>query len=193
MKRLLILATAFVFSLLAPQAGHADFMLTLTSTAPDLTNLVVGQTVHFDVSVSGLGDPGNPSDLAFFTTDVGFSDALLGTPITVTAGAIIPDSSPASFVPVSAPGVAGMIYFGSPRSPRTESLLVRRDGRGGGLGNCHDPGRRWFRQSRERILRKRNVPGRDRHLRARCDTTSRARRSLNRRLSSSSASAASPA
>ena len=110
MKKTLILAAACILSLLAPQAGRADLVLTLSSTTPDLTDLIVGQTVHFDVTLSGLDPQGIPSDLAFATADAGFDDTLLGSPTSVTPGAIIPDT--ASFIPVSNTGVAGMLYIG---------------------------------------------------------------------------------
>jgi len=99
-------ATAF---LILVQTCEAGLILTLTHNAPDLNNLTVGQTVQFDVSLSGLGDLGNPAELSNLNVDVAFSALLFGTPTLVSEGPIVPDPVD-TFTAVSNAGGAGAIF-----------------------------------------------------------------------------------
>jgi PEP-CTERM motif-containing protein len=92
MKRfLLVLLVSTVLYALTPSA-RADFTPTLSISpeSADLTNLTVGQTVRFDVAVSGL----NPGDaLDYLAGTVLYDSTLLAPASAVTAGSIIPDPS----------------------------------------------------------------------------------------------------
>jgi hypothetical protein len=68
---------------------RASPLLTFSSDAPDLQQLHVGDTVSFTVSLSGL----NPGDrLDYLSADVMFDGSLLGTPLVLTPGGIVPDA-----------------------------------------------------------------------------------------------------
>jgi hypothetical protein len=78
----------FVTCLLAARDCRADFMVSLSSTTPGLSNLSVGQTVSFDVNVSGL-KAGDTMD--FIGVTVNFDGALFKMGA-VQQGTIIPDA-----------------------------------------------------------------------------------------------------
>jgi hypothetical protein len=89
--------------------SQADLLLTLASNPADLSALSVGQTIEIQVSLSGLGDGGNPTQLSALTADVSFPVGIFGSPLSVTEGGIVP--SPAlSFTPVSTSGTAGGVF-----------------------------------------------------------------------------------
>ena len=99
--------TALIFGLLfvAGPVCQAGVIVSLASDAPDLSNLSLGQTVTFNVSLSGL----NPGDsLDFLGTDIQFDGTLLGTPTSITPGAIVPDVT--GFAAGASPGVASALY-----------------------------------------------------------------------------------
>ncbi len=89
----------------AVPAARAGIVLSLSSETPDLSHLTVGQTVRFDVQLSGL-NPGDQLDYLAGTVD--FDSNLLGTPTQVAAGAIVPD--PTGFVGTPFIGVADAFY-----------------------------------------------------------------------------------
>lgn len=99
----LLLLSAFV------DRSHADLLLTLSSTSGDLSSLNVGQTIEIQMSLSGLGDSGNPTQISALTADVGFSSTLFSTPFSVTPGALVPNAV-LSFTPVETAGTAGGIF-----------------------------------------------------------------------------------
>jgi hypothetical protein len=53
MRTTLMIGLAATF-LLGAQMCRADLLVSLSTTAPDLNNLAVGQTVTFDVNLSGI-------------------------------------------------------------------------------------------------------------------------------------------
>jgi hypothetical protein len=98
------IAIVFLILLAAPRV-KADLALSVAPESADLNHLTVGQTVRFDVSLSGLTS-GNQLD--YLAGTVLFDGALLGSGNNVTAGTIIPD--PTGFVPASFLGEADAFY-----------------------------------------------------------------------------------
>lgn len=80
-------------------------MLSLSSETPDLQNLKVGDTVRFDVSLSGLS---SGESLDYLAGTVTFDKNLLGQAANVTPGAIILD--PSGFVGSGFAGAADALY-----------------------------------------------------------------------------------
>lgn len=89
--------------------SQADLLLTLASNPADLSALSVGQTIEIQVSLSGLGDSGNPTQLSSLTADVSFPVGIFGSPLSVTEGGIVP-SPTQTFTAVSTSGTAGGIF-----------------------------------------------------------------------------------
>jgi hypothetical protein len=87
------------------QGARAGLMLSLSAESPDPSHLGVGQTVRFDVTLSGLkaGD-----QLDYLAGTVTFDSGLLGSPTQVAPGAIIPDMS--GFVGTGFVGAADAFY-----------------------------------------------------------------------------------
>ncbi len=106
--RSVFLGTLLLLSVLTAR-GEADLLLTLSSTPANLSSLNVGQTIEIQVSLSGLGDVGNPSQLSYLGADVGFSPVLFSTPFAVTPGALVPDPL-VSFTAVTTTGLGGAIF-----------------------------------------------------------------------------------
>jgi hypothetical protein len=86
-------------------AASAGLVLSLSAPSADLNHLAVGQTVTFDVSLSGLnaGD-----ELDYLAGTVTFDSALLGTASSVNASAIVPDLT--GFVGTGFAGAADAFY-----------------------------------------------------------------------------------
>jgi hypothetical protein len=84
---------------------RADLTLSLAAESADLSHLRVGQTVRFDVTLSGLST-GNQLD--YLAGTILFDSGLLGSGSNVTAGAIIPD--PTGFVSTGFSGSADAFY-----------------------------------------------------------------------------------
>jgi hypothetical protein len=61
MKNTLMIGLAAI-SLLGAQPCLAGYIASLSTTAPDLNNLTVGQKVTFDVNFSGIGSPADNLD-----------------------------------------------------------------------------------------------------------------------------------
>jgi hypothetical protein len=74
----------------------------------DLNSLVAGQSVTFDVTLSGLDVVGGQT-LGSLLGTVAFDGTLLGQPLSITAGPIVPD--PTGFLSAPAPGVADASYL----------------------------------------------------------------------------------
>lgn len=70
------------------QTCRAAYLVSLSTTAPDLNNLAVGQKITLDVNLSGISSPAD--NLDFLAATVKFDGGLLGTP-TITPGPIVPD------------------------------------------------------------------------------------------------------
>jgi hypothetical protein len=82
------LGLAAVILLLGMQTCQADYILSLSTTAPDLDNLAVGERISIGVNLSGIGGPADALD--FLAATVKFDGNVLGSP-TVTPGGIVPD------------------------------------------------------------------------------------------------------
>ena len=90
MRNALMIGLAATSLLLGAQTCRAGFLVSLSTTAPDLNNLAVGQKITFDVNLSGIGSPAD--NLDFLAATVQFDGSLLGTPA-ITPGPIVPDLS----------------------------------------------------------------------------------------------------
>ena len=91
MRKLKSVGLAIALWFFATGESRADLMLTLSSTDPDLTQIQIGDTIQFNVTLSGLILASDTLD--FLATDVKFKGSLLGTPVTITPGPIIVDLS----------------------------------------------------------------------------------------------------
>jgi hypothetical protein len=105
MKNTLMIGLAATSLLLGAQPCLARYMASLSTTAPDLNNLTVGQKVTFDVNLSGIGSPAD--NLDFLAATVKFDGSLLGTS-TITPGGIVPDLT--GFQSTSKTGLADANY-----------------------------------------------------------------------------------
>ena len=95
-----------IFSVfLASSTTKADLTLSLAAESADPSSLAVGQTVRFDVVLSGLPSGGA---LDYLAGTVTFDSSLLGSAFAITAGAIIPD--PTGFVGAGFSGEADAFY-----------------------------------------------------------------------------------
>src|SRR5689334_2067271 len=92
-----------------PRLSRADFVLSLSSTA-DVNHLQVGDTVTFDVGLSGvtIGDP--TTYLSYLAATIGYDSSLLSPNPFVSPGAIISD--PSGFVGTGYPAAADGYYDG---------------------------------------------------------------------------------
>ena len=99
--RLLLLATAVVLA--SGVCAHASLQLSLSSDAPDLNNLTVGNAVTFDVVLSGL-TPGDSLD--YLAATVTYTDGPLSEPV-ITPGSIV---DPTGFLSTTGPGLADGSY-----------------------------------------------------------------------------------
>lgn len=101
LRRLATLAILFILA----SAAKADLALSVVAESADPTQLSVGQTVRFDVVLSGLL-PGESMD--YLAGTVTFEGSLLGTAFNVTPGETVPDLS--GFVGVGFDGAADAFY-----------------------------------------------------------------------------------
>jgi hypothetical protein len=104
MKKLLValLAALAPLGALAPaQAG--SYSLSLSSPA-DVNHLTVGQSVTFDVNLSGVDPAVMGTFLSYLAATVEYDSTLLG-PSTVIAGAIVLDADPANFTGTGFPSL----------------------------------------------------------------------------------------
>jgi hypothetical protein len=98
------LIAAAVLSTLPP-AVRADLVLSLSAGSANLSQLQVGQTVKFDVNLSGLTSGGA---LDYLAGTVVYPSNLLSPPASVTSGSIVPE--PSGFEGVGFPGTADAFY-----------------------------------------------------------------------------------
>jgi len=96
---------AIITFLLAASSARADLTLSVAAESADLSHLTVGQSVRFDVLLSGLN---SGDQLDYLAGTVTFDSALLGSATNVTAGAIVPD--PTGFVSAGFAGAADAFY-----------------------------------------------------------------------------------
>jgi hypothetical protein len=90
---------------LAMSGARADLTLSVAAESGDLAHLTVGQTVRFDVSLSGLN---SGDQLDYLAGTVIFDNVLLGSATNVSAGAIVPDLT--GFVSTGFVGAADAFY-----------------------------------------------------------------------------------
>ncbi len=91
--------------LFAASGARADLTLSVAAESADLGHLTVGQSVRFDVLLSGLN---SGDQLDYLAGTVTFDSSLLEPATNVTAGAIVPDSS--GFVGAGFVGKADALY-----------------------------------------------------------------------------------
>jgi len=91
--------------LLAASGARAGLMLSVAAESAELSHLTVGQSVRFDVMLSGLN---SGDQLDYLAGTVTFDSSLLGSATNVTAGAIVPD--PTGFVSAGFVGAADAFY-----------------------------------------------------------------------------------
>ncbi len=91
--------------LLAASGARADLTLSVAAESADLSHLAVGQSVRFDVSLSGLN---SGDQLDYLAGTVTFDSSLLGSATKGSAGAIVPDLS--RFVSAGFVGAADAFY-----------------------------------------------------------------------------------
>jgi hypothetical protein len=78
------------------------------SSTADLSKLTAGQSVTFDVNLSGLDVAGGQT-LGTLGGTVAFDGSLLGQPVSISPGAVVPDLS--GFLPALASGTADASYL----------------------------------------------------------------------------------
>jgi hypothetical protein len=113
MRHLLRIQLLGIAAMLASQACMAS-SLTLSvvqdpSSHADLSALMAGQSVTFDVNLSGLDVTGGQT-LGSLGGTVAFDDTLLGQPLSISPGAVVPDRSGFLTAPVPASGMADASY-----------------------------------------------------------------------------------
>jgi hypothetical protein len=98
MKKLLTMLLVALAPLVAPARGQAGFLLSVSSSA-DVNHLTVGQSVTFNVDLSGV-TPGDPTSyLSYLAATVKYDTSLLSPSPAITVGAIVPDAT--NFFPTS--------------------------------------------------------------------------------------------
>jgi hypothetical protein len=105
MRRLAGVLLIFTTCVLSVPGARADLILSVSAESADLAHLQVGQTVRFDVTLSGLAAGGQ---LDYLAGTVTFDGSLLGTAANVNAGAIVPD--PTGFMGTGFVGAADAFY-----------------------------------------------------------------------------------
>ena len=78
------------------------------SSTADLSALMAGQSVTFDVNLSGLDVAGGQT-LGSLGGTVSFDGTLLGQPLSISPGAVVPD--PSGFLTAVNPGLADASYY----------------------------------------------------------------------------------
>ncbi len=78
------------------------------SSHADLSALMAGQSVTFDVNLSGL-DVANGQTLGSLEGTVAFDGSLLGQPSSISPGSVVPD--PSGFLPALSSGTADASYL----------------------------------------------------------------------------------
>jgi hypothetical protein len=110
--RLAVLAGMMCAALLTARPCIASGLLLSVVQDPsshaDLSALMAGQSVTFDVNLSGL-DVVSGQSLGALEGTVAFDGALLGQPVKISPGAVVPDSS--GFLTSVSPGVADGSYL----------------------------------------------------------------------------------
>lgn len=92
-----------------PASGRAGYMLSL-STSADANHLHVGDSVAFDVSLSGIDSGNSDTYLSYLAATVSYDNSLLSPFPVVTLGAIVPD--PTGFLGTPLSDAADAFYDG---------------------------------------------------------------------------------
>jgi hypothetical protein len=96
--------------LAAPAAAHAGLILAVSqdsSSSANLNALSPGEQVKFDVSLSGL-DIASNQQIGTLGATLAFDSNLLGMPLSIVPGSIVPDTS--AFLTSPAAGIADASY-----------------------------------------------------------------------------------
>lgn len=89
MERITFVILTSVLILVSAHPAHAELMLSLSSP-DDLDNLNISQIITVNVTLSGLGDTEEFESLG---ADIPINDAVFSTPMTLSAGTIVPDAT----------------------------------------------------------------------------------------------------
>lgn len=92
-----------------PVSGRADYVLSL-STSADVNHLQLGESVTFDVSLSGIDPNNSDTYLSYLAATVSYDNSLLSSPSAVNPGAIVPDLTGFFGTPLS--NAADALYDG---------------------------------------------------------------------------------
>jgi hypothetical protein len=92
MKMLPVMLLAALLSLATSASSQAAFLLRVTSP-DDVNHLTVGQTVTFNVDLSGITPGDATTYLSYLAATLQYDNTLLSSFPTITPGAIIPDAS----------------------------------------------------------------------------------------------------
>lgn len=103
-----IASCLFVVAVLGISTPLSAAPLLSLSSAASLNDLTVGQTVRINVDLSGL-DPGD--ELIYLAATIEFDPAMLGTPLAIQAGAVVPNPLSPAFVTASSAGLADGNYI----------------------------------------------------------------------------------
>lgn len=108
MKLGLWLSTVVVL-MIGSGEGRADYNLSL-STSADPAHLQIGNSVTFDVNLSGIDPTNSDTYLSYLAATIDYDNSLLNSNPVVAAGAIIPD--PSGFVGTGFFAAADAYYDG---------------------------------------------------------------------------------
>jgi hypothetical protein len=108
MKLLPWLIAAIVLTTM-PASGRAEYILSL-STSADVNHLQLGESVTFDVSLSGIDPSNSGTDLSYLAATIGYDNNLISPNPIVAPAMIIPNRS--GFVGTGFPTAADGYYDG---------------------------------------------------------------------------------
>ena len=111
MRHLLRIQLLGIAAMLASQPCMGSLTLSVVqdpSSNADLSALTAGQSITFDVNLAGL-DVANGQTLGSLEGTVSFDGTLLGQPLSISPGAVVPD--PSGFLTTVNPGLADASYY----------------------------------------------------------------------------------
>jgi hypothetical protein len=107
MNKLIFWLSTLPVALAIPCTSRGDYLLSLSSSA-DVNHLHVGDSVTFDVTLSGVNGSDPNTYLSYLAATIGYDTTLLSAPSAVTPGNIIAD--PADFTGTSLSNGADGFY-----------------------------------------------------------------------------------
>jgi hypothetical protein len=115
MKQLALWLSAVAVLATTSGASRADYILSLSTNA-DAAHLHVGESVTFDVTLSGVDMGNSNTSLSYLAATISYDNTLLSPNQIVTPGAIIPDTTGfpdiLGFVGTGFPDAADGLYEG---------------------------------------------------------------------------------